>query len=134
MPDARVSNTITGRDAFLRVLSDEGHLSNAQAAELVQAVLVRSSADRPRHLVQLHLSRDCNRPALARAAAQAVLTDRPDVIVHTAEQNAPGATLHLGTVFLSTTRPPQRPRQRRPATVPTLAQRWLPGLGEMNEQ
>src|SRR5260370_12379933 len=24
MPDARVSNTITGRDAFLRVLSDEG--------------------------------------------------------------------------------------------------------------
>jgi len=24
MPDARVTNTITGRDAFLRVLSDEG--------------------------------------------------------------------------------------------------------------
>ncbi len=47
-----------------RVLGDEGHLSNAQGAGLVRAVLARSEIGRVRHLVQLHLSRECNRPAL----------------------------------------------------------------------
>lgn len=112
-----------------RVLSDEGHLSNAQAADLVEAVLSRSSSDRLRHLVQLHLSRDCNRPALARAAAQAVLRSRPDITVHTAEQNAPGKTLHLGDI-VSAPRSTYRSRERRrlPATVPTVLQNYLPGF------
>ena len=66
-----------------RVLGDDGHLSNAQAADLVRAVLARSPSGRPRHLVQLHLSRDCNRPAsIARAAALAVLAGRSDVTLH----------------------------------------------------
>jgi phosphoribosyl 1,2-cyclic phosphodiesterase len=103
-----------------RVLGDEGHLSNAQGAELVRAVLARSAAGRLRHVVQLHLSRHCNRPELARAAAAAVLSAGVDL--HTAEQHAAGATLHLGDAG--------SPRRRR---APTRARRraaqpWLPGL------
>lgn len=79
-----------------RVLGDEGHLSNVQAAALVRAVLERSTPGRLRHLVQLHLSRDCNRPALARTAARALLEEMGlTFAVYTAEQHAPGATLHL---------------------------------------
>lgn len=79
-----------------RVLGDEGHLSNVQAAALVRAVLARSAPGRLRHLVQLHLSRDCNRPALARAAARTLLEELGLTIpVYTAKQDAPGATLHL---------------------------------------
>src|SRR5262245_379960 len=51
-----------------RVLGDEGHLSNEQAALLLREVLRRSPPNRLRHLVQLHLSRECNRPVLAEAA------------------------------------------------------------------
>jgi phosphoribosyl 1,2-cyclic phosphodiesterase len=97
----------SGRPEVLvrRVLGDEGHLSNEQAAGLVRAVLARSTAGRLRGLVQLHLSRECNRPALARAAARAVLDGlAAEAELHTAEQDAPGATLHLG-----------RRRARRPA-------------------
>lgn len=109
-----------------RVLGDEGHLSNSQAAELVQAVLARSPNGRPRHLVQLHLSRECNRPSLARAAALAALASRTDVTVHTAEQDSAGAILHLSPLLPPTQRP-GRPRPRRRA-VPSMAQPWLPGF------
>jgi len=79
-----------------RVLGEEGHLSNVQAAALVRAVLERSTPGRLRHLVQLHLSRECNRPALARETAQMLLEELGvSVAVHTAEQNAASATLHL---------------------------------------
>src|SRR5262249_32611360 len=81
-----------------RVLGDEAHLPNARGAALVRAVPPRSPPGRPRPLAQLHLSRDCNRPALARAAALAALAGRSDVTVHTAEQDVPGETLHLGLV------------------------------------
>lgn len=73
-----------------RILSDEGHLSNDQAARLLHAVLDRSPPGRLRHLIQLHLSRDCNHPALAAAAAQNVLTNvRSALRVHTAHQDQP---------------------------------------------
>ena len=62
MPDARVSNTITGRDAFLRVLSDEGVVKmfgNPGTTELPimirspparrWAMCWRSGSDRDRH-------------------------------------------------------------------------------------
>jgi len=70
-----------------RVLSDDGHLSNAQAAALVKQVLELSPAGRLRHLVQLHLSRDCNRPALARQALAELCAG---IEVHTASQHRPG--------------------------------------------
>ena len=83
------------RPAFLiaRVLGDEGHLSNDQAAALVRAVLARSTPGRLRHLVQLHLSGECNKPALAKAAGRGAVP--AGVRVHTAEQHRAGRVLRL---------------------------------------
>ncbi|MBI1830211.1 MAG: MBL fold metallo-hydrolase [Planctomycetes bacterium] len=89
----------SGRNPLLirRVLGDRGHLSNEQAAELFAEVLRISEPGRVRQLVQLHLSRDCNRPDLAEAAAQGVL-DRVGVEmpIHTAVQGHAGPSLTLG--------------------------------------
>lgn len=80
-----------------RVLGDAGHLSNEQAADLLRAVLERSQPGRVQHLVQLHLSRQCNRVALARAAAHATLADvGVRLHVHTARQDRGGPSLRLG--------------------------------------
>jgi phosphoribosyl 1,2-cyclic phosphodiesterase len=95
--DVRMEYT-SGRSPQLiqRVLGDEGHLSNDQARELVRAVLARSPAGRLRHLVQLHLSRDCNRPSLARDALRALLRElNVEANVHTADQDSPGTPLDL---------------------------------------
>jgi phosphoribosyl 1,2-cyclic phosphodiesterase len=119
----------SSRPAILvaRVLGDEGHLSNDQAAALVRAVLARSAPGRLRHLVQLHLSRDCNRPTLARkAAAEALLAANAKATVHTAEQGAPGKTL-----LLDPTAAPRARQARSVAAVkaaPLLRQAWLPGM------
>jgi phosphoribosyl 1,2-cyclic phosphodiesterase len=111
-----------------RVLGDEGHLSNDQGAELVRAVLERSAAGRLKHLVQLHLSRDCNRPDLARAAAQPTLAElAPAVELHTAEQDAPGVTLHLSGGPAAPRRPHRLTPKPRPA-APSWTQQWLPGF------
>jgi phosphoribosyl 1,2-cyclic phosphodiesterase len=77
-----------------RVLGDDGHLSNAQAAELLRAIVQRSQPGRLRHLVQLHLSRDCNTPDLAVQSARAVIA--AGVQLHTARQDQPGPFLSLG--------------------------------------
>ena len=58
-----------------RVLGDPGHLSNEQAAALVREVLARSRPGKVRHLVQLHLSRQCNSPTLAQKAARQMLNE-----------------------------------------------------------
>lgn len=85
----------SGRSAWLidRVLGDHGHLSNEQAAALVSDVLRRSAPGRLRRLVQLHLSRQCNRPHLASTAARSALASSTagfepvrDILIHTAEQ------------------------------------------------
>jgi phosphoribosyl 1,2-cyclic phosphodiesterase len=117
-----------------RVLGDEGHLSNEQAAGLVRAVLERSPAGRVQHLVQLHLSRDCNRPALARAAAQAVCDGLETPIeIHTARQDAAGATLHLGAAHkpgAPATGSLGTPTRRRTPRRTAAAEPWLPGFEE----
>jgi hypothetical protein len=109
-----------------RVLGDDGHLSNVQAAALLREVLRRSADGRLQHLVQLHLSRECNRPELAATAAREVVseTGRP-IAVHTAGQDAPGPRLHLG--LAANGRPRRRfvPARRRGAAA---AHPWLPGL------
>lgn len=80
-----------------RVLSDHGHLSNEQGAKFLGLVVEHSeSPSRLRHVVQLHLSQECNTPALAVAAATralARLNHRARVI--TAEQNCIGETIVL---------------------------------------
>src|SRR5947209_4919776 len=111
-----------------RVLGDDGHLSNEQAAGLLRAVLARSPAGRLQHLVQLHLSRDCNRPGLARAAAQAVLAElAAGARLHTAEQDNPSETLHLTGEASTPRRARTTARRRSPRAVPGI-QPWLPGL------
>lgn len=119
----------SGRSPALiaRVLGDHGHLSNVQAAELVCAVLLRSEAGRLRHLVQLHLSRDCNRPTLARESAQAALNLlKATITLATAMQDEP-----LPTVTLGEDRGPRSRRRdatRRLGRRTAPAQPWLPGF------
>ncbi|HZV06955.1 MAG TPA: MBL fold metallo-hydrolase [Gemmataceae bacterium] len=114
-----------------RVLGDEGHLSNVQAAALVRAVLERSTPGRLRHLVQLHLSRECNRPALARQAARTLLEELGlSIALHTAEQDAPGATLHLNAAAPSGGA--RRTPKRRVVRATTI-QPMLPGLADQTE-
>ena len=93
----------TGRPAFLvqRIIGDQGHLSNEQAAELLTRILRVSQPGRVRQVVQLHLSREANRPELARRAAALAIQNYafeqglpagrpvPRCAVHTACQHEP---------------------------------------------
>jgi phosphoribosyl 1,2-cyclic phosphodiesterase len=121
----------SGRSARLiaRVLGDEGHLSNEQAAGLLREVLRLSAPGRLKHIVQLHLSQDCNRAHLALAAARAILDEvRHEAEVHTASQDEAGATLHIGG---GTPVPRRRGTAARRAPRPRMerafVQPWLPG-------
>lgn len=116
----------SGRSPLLisRVLGDHGHLSNHQAADLLREILSRSRQRTLRQLVQLHLSRDCNRAELALAAAQAVAP--AGLAIHTAEQDVAGPTMHLAAGTLA--QPAGRLRRPAPIRVAAVAQPWLPGL------
>ena len=79
----------SGRSPYLihRNLGDRGHLSNAQGAGLIAAVLDRSGPGAVRDVVLLHLSDQCNRPKLALGAArEAVRASGRRVSVHAAQQ------------------------------------------------
>lgn len=114
------------RELVERVLGAEGHLSNEQAADLVAALLQRG--DRLKHVVQLHLSRECNRPELARSALRRVIGHAEVPIkVHTAHQHRPGPRLAIDTNVA-----PRRPRLRVASGMrPTpFTQQLLPGWEE----
>lgn len=112
-----------------RVLGDHGHLSNAQAAELLRDVLRRSAPGRLQHVVQLHLSRDCNRPTLALEAAQAILAEATATPrVHTASQDTPGSTLVIGETTNGRRPRAARVQARRSSRTMSACQPWLPGL------
>jgi hypothetical protein len=88
----------SGRDPWLinRILGENGHLSNAQAAGLLRECLRRSDPGRIRHVIQLHLSRECNRPALAAASAQTVLAQfEGATALWTAGQDRAGRTIDV---------------------------------------
>jgi phosphoribosyl 1,2-cyclic phosphodiesterase len=88
----------SGRSPYLiaRILSDEGHLSNAQAAALLREIMRLSTPGRLRRVVQLHLSRDCNQPELAAQSARSALVDAAsDVELYAARQDQPGPMLSL---------------------------------------
>jgi phosphoribosyl 1,2-cyclic phosphodiesterase len=114
---------------ILRVLGDRGHLSNAQAADLLREVLRRSQPGRMRHLVQLHLSRQCNRPAMAVDAALVVLREsQAELTIHTAKQYQAGPSLTVGDVMSGRKRRPVGLRLReKPAGAPRHFQPLLPG-------
>jgi phosphoribosyl 1,2-cyclic phosphodiesterase len=123
----------SGRSAHLiyRVLGDGGHLSNAQAAALLEQVLRCSTPGRLRHVVQLHLSRDCNRVRLAQEAALAVVQAAGrEVRIHSASQHRPGATLLVGgsaTATRPARREPNANGKGRSRRVPAVSP-WLPGF------
>ncbi len=124
----------SGRSPYLiaRILGDEGHLSNGQAGALLQEILRRSAPGRLLHVVQLHLSRECNHPHLAAEAARAILAgaDWP-IELHTSCQDWPSPTLLLGAatngkaVYLEI--PSPSARRPRPATSIQLT---LPGMSD----
>jgi phosphoribosyl 1,2-cyclic phosphodiesterase len=109
-----------------RVLGNYGHLSNDQAASFLTAILDRSEPGQLRHLIQLHLSRECNRPLLAQQAARKALPLAGGVSLHTAAQHCAGPVLTLET---------DAPKRRwfgppTPAIrpVPRVNQPCLPGM------
>ena len=80
---------LSGRSGYLiaRNLGNRGHLSNTQGAGLIEAVLKRSQRGGLRHVVLLHLSRQCNRPDLAvKEARSAIRGIGHRVSIHPAEQ------------------------------------------------
>lgn len=113
-----------------RVLGDHGHLSNDQAAGLLREIVQTAPPGCPSHVVQLHLSRDCNHPELARNAALAALADiASPPALHTASQDEPGPILVLGSG--SPARPTTRTRPERRRSVRSAAgapHPWLPGF------
>jgi phosphoribosyl 1,2-cyclic phosphodiesterase len=79
-----------------RNLGEFGHLSNVQGARLLEECVRRSTSRTPRHLIQLHLSRECNRPELAVSAARNLISRlQLDLQLHTAAQDEPGQTIAL---------------------------------------
>ena len=88
-----------------RVRSDLGHLSNAQAAQLLSQVLHRGL----RHVVLAHLSEHNNTPAHARRETEAVLELHGSrAALHLARQVRPLPPIELDLVDAQTT---LRPRQ-----------------------
>lgn len=88
----------SGRSGYLveRVLGKHGHLSNDQAAQLVQHILALSRPGRLKHLVQLHLSRDCNHPDLAVSSVRAILDGcGHQVALITADQDVATPRMHI---------------------------------------
>jgi phosphoribosyl 1,2-cyclic phosphodiesterase len=114
----------SGRSAYLiaRILGEDGHLSNEQAAAFLHRLLALGKC-RLQHVVQLHLSRDCNHPDLARQAALSVLKPPHDgVRLHTSAQHTPCPQIAVV--------PPTEPVviHARRRFVTQTAQPVLPGL------
>ena len=112
-----------------RNLSDHGHLSNRQGAELVQAVLARSRDGALRHVVLLHLSEQCNQPHLAiQAAGDAISAAGRLVQVHAARQSPAFPNLWVGPRASRPLAPPRSPVEPRDQREPRkdLADRAAP--------
>ncbi len=80
-----------------RILSRHGHLSNDAAAEVAGQIVTSEL----RNIFLGHLSRDCNRPALAHRAVSECLkaVGAHHVHVQCAAQDVPGPTLTLASVL-----------------------------------
>lgn len=74
------------------ILSDHGHLSNEQCAEILRHVMT-SDERRPHTIVLAHLSQDCNTPALALKTARKVVGRRARLIA--ADQNDGAPTVQV---------------------------------------
>lgn len=115
----------SGRIPWLvgRVLGDGGHLSNDQAATLLARTLSASEPGRLRHLVSLHLSSQCNSPALAQRAGERVREEfGRDFEIHIAHADR-------STPLLGWNRHRKMPagRKRTLQTTPAFTQPLFPG-------
>ncbi|MBJ7306084.1 MAG: hypothetical protein JHC56_14235, partial [Gemmataceae bacterium] len=65
------------RPEFLiqRIMGDEGHLSNDQAVSFLDYLKSLGVHKLPKHLVQVHLSEQCNSPEHAQASLKLFLKD-----------------------------------------------------------
>ena len=89
-------NSGRGHHLIRRNLGDRGHLSNAQGAGLISAVLDRSTPGSLKDVVLLHLSEQCNRPRLAiEVAREAVRASGRRVAIHAARQFQAYPNLHI---------------------------------------
>lgn len=80
-----------------RVIGDSGHLSNEQAASLLKEIIRRSTPGRVRHVVQMHLSRQCNTTERAFTAGSRVVQELDlDLSILTAHQDLPGVSVEFG--------------------------------------
>ncbi len=113
--------------AVARTMSNNGHLSNDQASQLVKKVLQKSESGRLQHLVQLHLSQECNLPNLAAEKVREIIGgDFHPFQIHTASQEEVGPDL----VVTEPTFPLARARRARSALASAdsrFIQNWLPG-------
>lgn len=79
-----------------RVLGSQGHLSNEQAGDVIKRLAEVGKSSRLKHLVQLHLSRDCNTPELAAATARRILKEiASEAQLTTASQGTPSPVLTI---------------------------------------
>lgn len=93
------------RPAFLveRILGNQGHLSNDQAVDFLRSLIDRTG-ETLRHVVQLHLSRECNRPSLAAAAGRSAIRGTA-VRLTTAGQDLPTPFVPLGPSIAAPVQP-----------------------------
>ncbi|NBO90807.1 MAG: MBL fold metallo-hydrolase [Planctomycetia bacterium] len=113
----------SSRPAFLieRVLGEHGHLSNDQAVDFLARLLDRQGIERLGHLVQLHLSGECNRPALARKVARNLFEQRGcSIRIHTGQQDIPLKPIEIGPL-------PKKRSVREPHNR-LMSQPQLPGF------
>ena len=85
-----------------RILGDEGHLSNAQAAALISETLKHGNSTRLQQLVLLHISHECNSSDLAAASARAALEKSGcNANVFAAEQHQRSPTFVVGAATIA---------------------------------
>lgn len=113
----------SGRPPFLirRILGHRGHLSNAQGAELLRAVLSHSRPGRVRSAVLIHLSEQCNRPELAAAAARSAASQAGRrLVIHVAQAHEAAPDVRLDQPAPRRAQSPSRAAAaRRPVACPT---------------
>ena len=120
-----------------RNLSDVGHLSNAQGAQLLQAVCRDSREGAPRHVVLLHLSEQCNQPELALEAARDAISGAgreaqvhitrqslasPSILISAGRGRGRGFGLSAGAP--ATPRVRKQPARKSGAPAPSGLLRW----------
>jgi phosphoribosyl 1,2-cyclic phosphodiesterase len=122
------------RRTIARNLGHAGHLSNDQAAALVRAVLDASEPGRLQHVVQLHISESCNRPALVEGVMQHLVAQSAQHLqVHLTHARRTSPILSFGgrhDWLTARKRSNGRARADRRATPARFLQPFLPGCQE----